>query len=175
MASTQIVSSAPELPASARTGTIYLVLDTRKYMKFDGGWTELTSDSTPSVMSSMTRQTWVNGIKKSNVKELMTSASVLSGVVSFNLTDSSTGLAVFSNIYKESVSVWVEDDNDEFEFSGYSVAGDRKSLGININRRSTSSTNALINLLGGVTTFLTGITYVAAPNGTVVYLSIKGD
>lgn len=130
--------------------------------------------------STMTnyRPFYRSGTLKTGVKEFITSGTCSSGSVTFYLTDNgaSNGNAIFTNVYKESANFWIEDANNAYQFSSYSLSGDKKTLTLGITRLGTSAGTALLNLIGGTLSVLTGITFGnAATNGTTVYLAIKGD
>ncbi len=121
-------------------------------------------------------EVWLNGVKKSATKEFQCSGTVSGGTVVFNLVNASTSAAVFANVYRESMSIEVEKTSaGTFEWYNYSLSGDKKTLTLTVTRQGTTSGNVLLNLLGALTSVLTGIVYNAAPNGTIVYLTIKGD
>lgn len=106
---------------------------------------------------------YVNGTEKSNTKSWYGSAVVSSGNVVFWMTDTNTsgGNPIFNNVYMESVNFTVSDPNNQYEFSNFSLSGDKKSLTVTVNRLGT--------VLIGI------IQFVTAANGTTVYLQIKGD
>jgi len=107
--------------------------------------------------------TWINGVEKSNCKEYHTRATVSGGTATFYLTDNglSSGNAIFTNIYKDSAKFWVDNKTDQHQFGDYAVAGNLKSISVSVNR------------LGSV--LLSIIQFISGSDGTVVYLSIKGD
>lgn len=106
---------------------------------------------------------WVNGSQKADSQEYCASATVSSGQAVFYLTDNgaSNGNAVFTNVYKESLSFWVDDSGVQYQFGSYTLAGDKKSITVAVNK------------LGSVVLGL--INVVSAANGVTVYMRIKGD
>lgn len=106
---------------------------------------------------------WKSGVNKSNFIEYISSAVVASGTVSFNLTDDglSSGNVIFTTVFKESANFWIEDSQNQYQYSGYSLSENKKVLTVTINR------------LGSV---LLGIVqFISAANGVTVYLTIKGE
>lgn len=106
---------------------------------------------------------WVNGSQKSSVWEYHSSATVSGGTVTFYLTDNglSTGNAVFTNIYLESLNLIVYSNASQYQFSSPTIAGNKKSITVTI---------------GALGTVILGIVqFVSAANGTTVYLQVKGD
>lgn len=129
--------------------------DQKLYILEAGTWIdfiELASANVP--------RAWLNGTRKMSVKSVFRSGTVAggAGVVSFDLTDGS-GNAVFSNVYKESASFFV-DSPISYNFSSYTLAADKKSLSMKIS-------NPILSALV--------IIYANAANGVTVYLQISGD
>jgi hypothetical protein len=118
-----------------------------------------------------------SGTRKNNVWMYDTSATVSSGTATFWLTTNgtSTGTAVLTNIYTESANFTVFDGSNLYNYSNFTIAADKKSLTVTVNKQAFTSSSGLINLLGGVLNFLTGVVFNSAANGTVIYLQIKGD
>lgn len=106
---------------------------------------------------------WVNGAQKTSVKEFFGSATVSSGNVTFNMTTdgTATGPAIFTNVYTESINLFVFDVANQYQFSGLSIAASKKTLTITVGR--------LGSVLIGI------IQFVTAANGVTVYLQVKGD
>lgn len=73
-------------------------------------------------------RTWVNSVQKTSVKEYFGSSTTSSGVATFYLTTDGTsdGPAIFSNVYKESFQPWIEDANNSYQYSNYTLAGNKK-------------------------------------------------
>lgn len=120
-----------------------------------------TIDSTE--LENIKSDTWVNGVKKSMVKEYCASAVVANGSAVFYLTDNGTsgGNAVFNNVYKESANFWVDNSSAQYQMGGYTLSEDKKSI--------TISVGALGSVIIGI------IQFVNATNGVTIYLRIKGD
>lgn len=112
-------------------------------------------------MEGMKGANWVNGVKKTMVIEYASSAVVASGQAVFYLTDNgaSNGSAVFTEVYKESVSFWVDDATGQYQYGAYTLSGDKKSITVNVRQ---------LGVALGLLTFTT------QPNGTTVYLRVKG-
>lgn len=92
------------------------------------------------------------------------SAVVASGVAVFQLTVDglSTGTAIFPNeVFGESIQLIVNDATASYQF-GWTLTNSNKTLTVTANKLGTA--NILTGILG----------QVAAPNGTVVNLTIKG-
>lgn len=122
---------------------------------------------------------WVNGIQKVTVKEYLASATVSNGNVVFPLTDDGQLLQasqpIFEHVFLHSVNLFVHDSANTYAFGVPVLSVDRKSLTVPIRKLGFTSQNALITLLGGLASFLTGASYSAPANGLTVYLQIKGD
>lgn len=108
-------------------------------------------------------RTWVNGVKKSYVKEYFATATVSNGTAVFYLTDDGTanGNAIFTNIYTESSNFLTLDLGNQYQFGNVVVAANKKSITVSVNRLGT--------IILGVIQFIT------AANGQTVYLQVKGD
>lgn len=108
-------------------------------------------------------QVWKTGTRKYTAIQYVSSATVASGAVTFYITDDGTasGNAVFTNVYKESANFWVEDSSNQYQYSGFTVAANKKSITVTVGK--------LGSVLLGIIQFLT------AANGTTVYLTIMGD
>lgn len=91
------------------------------------------------------------------------SAVVDNGIVTFNLTENGTenGKAIFKNIYPESATFWVDDAGAQYQFSGWDLHPNRKTLKMTVNRLGT--------VLLGI------IQFTAAANGKTVNLMVWGD
>lgn len=68
---------------------------------------------------------------------------------------------------------WINSSANSYPAQG-TISGDLKTLTINANQQGTTNTNALINLLGGLTSLVSGITYTSVPNGTVANYILIG-
>lgn len=106
---------------------------------------------------------WVNGTHKSIVKEFHSSATVSSGTVVFNMTDDNTssGNAIFANVYLESLNIIIYSTSIQYQFSSPTVSSDKKTLTVTVGQLGT--------VLLGI------IQFVSAANGITVYAQIKGD
>lgn len=121
------------------------------------------ADSTDAATMAQTPKVYRAGVLKTNVKMYTHTATVSSGNVSFWLTSdgTSSGTALFSNVYKESLNWWIDDASNQYQLGGYSLAGDMKSITLTVNRLGT--------VLIGIIQFITGA------NGVTVHLNIWGD
>lgn len=137
------------------------------------------TDGITAEQATVTYQGTNNTITKQILaKEYCGSVTVSGGTATYYLTTdgTSTGTALFSNnVFKSTANFWVDDANNSFVYGGYTVSNSNRTLVVSISRLSASSSNALINLLGAVTSFLTGIVFTGAANGTVVHLRIRGN
>lgn len=108
-------------------------------------------------------QLYRNGTLKTAPKTYMTTGTVASGTVTFNLTDdnTATGNALFSTIYKESLNWWIDDAANQYQVGGYTVAGNLKTLTLTINRLGT----VILGL----------IQFTVAANGTTVNITVWGE
>lgn len=113
----------------------------------------------------------VNGTKKFLANEYFATGTVAGGTATFWLTDNglSSGVAVFTTVFKESASFFIDDSAVQYQFGNYTLAADKRSVTATINRLSTTS--VLLSLIS----VLTGITFIAAANGVTVHLRIKGE
>ena len=104
---------------------------------------------------------YVSGVKKYHTFDFLSSASVSSGVAAFNLTDdgTSSGNAVFSEVFSDSPRFLIDDNNDVWSYSGVTVSGDKKTLFVTVRRLALS---------------LGVLVWNNAPDGTVVQLTVKG-
>lgn len=100
---------------------------------------------------------------KTNVFQILKSATVASGAAVFHLTDDglSTGNALFPNeVLADSIQVCVNDINNSFRY-GWALSNSNKTLTVNVN-------------LLGLVNILSGVLGVNPANGSVVKLSIWG-
>lgn len=119
------------------------------------------ADSDNQAMSlGQSMKTYVNGVRKTSVKQCFTSAVVSDGTVTFNLTDD-TGNSVFTNVFAESINLFVLDLANQYQFGSLSISEDKKTL--------TASISKLGLVLGGI------IQFISATDGTTVYLQVKGN
>lgn len=131
----------------------------------------MTADSTLVVSESVAlqgdlatrRKAWVSGALKDDSFIYSAKASTSSGVATFYLTDdgTSTGNAVFTNVYADSIAIVTYGALGNFQPSTPVVSGDNKSITVNISQ--------ITNILGIAT-----INSVAA-NGVDCRLYVIGD
>lgn len=95
---------------------------------------------------------------------LVTSSTVSSGVAVFYLTadGTSTGTALFTQVYLNSVQLAVNDATASYQM-GWAFTNSNKTLTVTVNKLGTA--NILTGVLGQTT----------APNGTVVTLRVEGN
>lgn len=119
----------------------------------------------------------INGTVKPNAFPAATSATTTSGVATlyFTTTGDSSGTALFNTFYPETLTWFINDHTNQYSVGGYTVSGDKKTVTVNFTRLTTSNTNVLVNLLGALTSVLTGINNTAVPNGTTIRVSIWGE
>lgn len=112
-----------------------------------------------------------SGVRKGKHIEYTTSSTVSGGSVTFYLTDNGLagGNAIATTWFKESANFWVEDVSAQYQFGNFTISADKKSVTASITRLSATST--ILSLVS----VLTGLTFIAPANGTVVYLTIKGE
>lgn len=122
----------------------------------------MTMNSAMSTAAGIPR-VWLSGVKKSTVLEYYASATVASGTVTFWLTDNglSTGNAVFTNVYLESLNLIVYSATVQYQFSAPTVASNKKSIAVTIGQLGT--------VILGI------VQFISAANGITVYLQVKGD
>lgn len=126
-----------------------------------------------------TLESAVSGLSASVVKKKFFKASVAggSGNVVF-YTDSNgdgTGDALYSGLTADDLSLFVDSVSDQYAFPTITVAGDKKSVTVNVKKLSFTSSNFLTTLGGLLSSALTGQNYVNASNGLVVKMIIGID
>lgn len=114
-------------------------------------------------MSTNPVKVYKSGVLKVSPKVYVTSATVSSGSVTVNLTDDNTssGTALFANVYKESMNWWIEDATSSYQLGSYTLSGNKKTLTLTVNK------------LGSIVLGL--IQFVSAANGAVVNVTVWGD
>lgn len=130
-------------------------------IQIQSDWSQTNNSSLDFIKNK--NQVWKMGIRKYSAIQYISSAIVTTGSVTFYLTDDGTsaGNAVFTNIYKESANFWVEDSTNQYQYSSFTIASNKKSITITVGRLGT--------VLLGILQFVT------AANGVTVYLTIMGD
>jgi len=110
----------------------------------------------------------LSGTAKTGVKTSSRSGTVSGGTVVFNLTDDNTsgGNAYFSNVYKESANFWVDDATRQYQFGGWTLSVNKKTLTMTVNQIGAAVSVLGISVLSAP---------IAAPNGTVVNMTVRGD
>ncbi len=93
-----------------------------------------------------------------------------SGTLTFNLTEDGTsnGTAIFSEVFKNTCCLWVDDVSYALHQGGYTLSGNLKQLTFNLRYRTFTS--GIISLI----TVLLGTALSNLPNGVVVHLSVFG-
>lgn len=86
-----------------------------------------------------------------------------------------TGTALYSSLSTADLTCFVDGVSDQYAFPSISVAVDKKSVTVNVKKQNFSSGNVLLNLLGALTSVLTGVTYVNAANSLNVKMIIGID
>lgn len=121
---------------------------------------------------------YVNGVAKTGYSAASGTATVAggSGVARFYLDSNNdgTGTALYSEVYATTVQAYVLNSANVYIPSAVSVDGSRKYVDITMKQQAFSSTNALVSLLGALASFVTGQTFGAAPNGTVLNVLLIG-
>lgn len=110
------------------------------------------------------RKAWVSGVLKNDSFIYSSKASTAggAGLVTFYITDdgTSSGNAVFTNVYADSISVGGYGTGGQYQASGLTVSGDKKSV--------TATISQLVPIL--VVTFS-----ASAANGIECRLYVMGD
>lgn len=121
---------------------------------------------------------YVNGVAKTGYSAASGSATVAggSGVARFYLDSNNdgTGTALYSEVYPTTVQAYVLNSANVYIPSAVTVDGSRKYIDITMKQQAFSSSNALISLIGGLASFITGQTFGAAPNGTAINVLVIG-
>jgi hypothetical protein len=147
-----IIDTKASLPSFAENGDIAYAQDVKQHFMFDGtNWTIISGDGA-----------WVQGVMKTGTLIFTSMATTVSGSVTFWLTDNgtSTGNAVFSEIYPSSVAVSTYGSTAQYQTFSPVIASDRKSITVQINQ----VTAVLLGLLQ----------FTAAANGVDVRLIVLG-
>lgn len=130
------------------------------------------------VQTALSIPMYVNGVAKTGYSAATGSAVVAggSGVARFYIDENNdgSGAALFSEVFADSVQAYVLNASNVYIPSAVSVDASRKYVDITFKQQTFSSSNALITLLGGLASFLTGATFGAAPNGTAVKILVLG-
>jgi hypothetical protein len=140
------------LPTYAENGDIAYAQDVKQHFMFDGTvWSVISADGA-----------WVQGVMKTSTLIFSSMATTNSGNVTFWLTDNgtSTGNAVFSEIYPSSVTVSTYGPNAQYQTFSPVISADRKSITVQVNQ----VTAVLLGLLQ----------FTAAANGVDVRLLVLG-
>lgn len=103
-----------------------------------------------------------SGYVKDAPKLYVSSGLVSTGTITLYITDdgTATGNAMFTSVWKESLNWWIDDGANQYQLGSYTVAGDMKSITLNVNRLGT--------VLLGLIQFITGA------DGVIVNISIWG-
>lgn len=114
---------------------------------------------------------WYKNALKDGAFPRSTSATSTSGVFTFNLTDddTSTGTALYGEVYQESLSWFINDATNQYSLGGYTLSANKKVLSISVNRLTFTGVTVLgISVLGSNSN-------TAVPNGTVMGIQIWGS
>jgi hypothetical protein len=125
------------------------------------GYTSFVATDIISLVTDSLGEAYVSGIKYLMTRDYISSATVSSGVATFNLTDdgTATGAAVFSEVFADSARFFIDDNNNVYAFAGVTVSADKKRLSISVKRLALS---------------LAVLVWNDAPDGTTVKLTVKG-
>lgn len=117
------------------------------------------------------------GVIQASYMEDLVSSTVSGVTTTWNLTleNTSTGTPIFNNVFFESVNFGVNNSGGNWSYGDYTFSADKRQFSATVTKLGTSNTNVLINLVGGLTSVVSGLNNAAAPNGTVVNLDIKGN
>lgn len=93
-----------------------------------------TADS--AVYALAQRKAWVSGVLKPDSFVYYSKASTASGIVTFYLTNdgTSSGTAVFNNIYADTITVTPYGSSAVYQVSSPVISGDKKSISITVNQ-----------------------------------------
>jgi hypothetical protein len=134
----------------------------------------MTLNHATNLAASLPRY-YSGGTQQSNVWIITRSAVVSGGSVAFDLTDSGTGSAILTTgMFISSINLQTFDPVNVYTYGTPVLSADKKTLTVPINKQAFSSANGLINLVGVLLSFLTGVVFNAAPNGLTVYLRMEG-
>lgn len=142
-----------------------------------GSYTDLSSKPTiPSAQIqsdyAQTNNAQIDFIKNKDDTKTW-AGTTTTGVCTIYLTQNglSAGLAYYVSVKGIVVAFTGNDTNLG---KSYTISGDLKTLTITATQQSFSSGNALLNLLGGLVSVLTGVTVAAVPNGTQLTAIVTG-
>lgn len=147
----------PTIPTVSTVGSTGQYTDLiGKPTLFSGSYTDLTNK--PSL-----GKTVVGTTVKSNSFRIYKNATVSAGIAVFNLTDdgTSTGNALFNEVYTDSVQPIVSDSLASYQFS-WVFSNSNKTLTVTANKLTTSN-------------ILTGILGQTQANAAVVKLIVEGN
>lgn len=102
-----------------------------------------------AVLATAQRKAWVSGVLKPNSFVYYSKATTSSGGVTFYITDdgTSSGNAVFTNVYADSVTISPYGTSAVYQISAPTVSGDKKSITATVNQ-VTSVVLGLIQITG---------------------------
>lgn len=172
------INSKEPLVATGTTGQYYRGDKTWQSLYTGLSTQYIRGDGSLALVSTSTR-TWfyVQGVAKTAYAELIVTSTVAgsTGTVIFNLTigATTTGTPICNTIYSATPYPNVPDPSNNYSFGNYVFSADKRTFNVTANKLGFTSANVLLNLLGALTNVLTGPTYTAVANGTVVGFSIK--
>lgn len=147
-----IIDTKATLPTFAENGDIAYAQDVKQHFMWDGiEWQIVSADNA-----------WVQGVRKTGTLIFSSQATTSTGNVTFWLTDNgtSTGNAVFSEIYPSSITVSTYGTGAQYQTASPVVSADKKSVTVSVNQ----VTAVLLGLLQ----------FTAAANGVDVRLIVLG-
>lgn len=122
---------------------------------------------------------WLTDDGSSVVAQKFFKASVAGGagnVVFYTDTNGDgSGDAIYSTLTADMLTCVVDGVSDQYAFPTITVDSSKKFVTVNVKRQNFTTGNALLTLLGGLTTLLSGVTYVNAANGVGVKMIVGID
>jgi hypothetical protein len=165
------IDIAASLPGIALSGELAYADDTDRFYRFKSGAWQVIPNLTE--IQGMMPKTFINGTQKTNQRLRWADSAVVTGgagnatfYVTSDLTSSGTARATAIDL--DTVMVRTEDNTQQYTF-GTVTSPNVKTVIVNVFRQVFSGIVVLsLNVLGSVASN-------AAPNGTVVKMTLDGD
>jgi len=123
--------------------------------------------------SQTPQEHWHNGVLRSTGRKITFTGTTTGGAVTFYMTNGGgSGGAALCTQTPDHVDIYIVDATNTYGW-GHTITNSNKNLNISVNVRTFTSGNALLNLIGGLVSVLTGTSLSPAPNGTVVIAEVS--
>lgn len=151
-------NDSDNIPTGAMSDVTPMLDDSNKVVTSHAA---LASDN--AVLALARRKAWVSGVLKQDSFVYYSKATTVSGSVIFYLTNdgTSSGTAVFSNVYADSITISPYGASAVYQISAPTISGDKKSITATVNQ---------------VTSVVLGLVQItAAANAVQCNLLVLGD